>query len=357
MFLRLLLILCPVASASTLVGSGGTQLKDLPNPVLASIMVAQDPTHAMQQTSRKFLGDVSRAATGAALARLEDAAWCVRSNAITTLVTISEKDNPKTIEAVSRRLTDDNLSVRVNAVRALVSLTSRARENPGVVAAVSRRLADEDLRVRAEAVRAFVSLNETNQHLVSTISEQLLVSRPPIPYERFFLMRALLSAPGSPIRIDPGPLPSPAEVGEMLAPLWGPLELDSEWSQNTEGSSRMFLTMLNHLFPAQLQGAIEDISQDPGFQTELFDLDVVGEHDRIIQNVDGLITRIEEAEVAFHGAGGAGIGFLLYEPRWWDRTSDFVQIVGKWVHTRRYGVWISIVVFFAGHVEIALGWD
>ena len=102
MFLRLLLILCPVASASTLAGSGGTQLKDLPNPVLASIMVAQDPTHALQQTSRKFLGDVSRAATEAALARLEDKDRRVRSNAITTLVTLNPKQSPQVIAAVFR---------------------------------------------------------------------------------------------------------------------------------------------------------------------------------------------------------------------------------------------------------------
>ena len=394
MFLRLLILCCPVvasgaASGSTpsgkeggfLAGSGGTGMVgnlpeavgNLPNEMLASIMMMSHditrPLRPMQHASRQFSGVVPREAVILhrleALRQLDDTDPDVRSNAITTLFTISKKDDAEVIAAVSRRLmkvsgenphlcTDGDLLVRAEAAaaRALVSLT------------------DADLSVRAEAVRALVSLTaETNRDLLaSTISELLVVSTAvPVPYERFFLMHPLLFAPGSPIRIHPGAADLERMLtrplvwnGANLAPFFprfptngGEIPLIAtyaeQWSRSTAGSSRMFLNMLNSLFPAELQAAINEQRAQLSFQREF--LVPVG----TIQDVDGLITQIEGAEVAFQEQavqqGGVVVGYppfygfsLLDTQRSYqgEPSEQSVQIVGKWVHTRGYGLWIEI---------------
>ena len=399
MFMQLLLVLSPaVASASTLLRVGSEsgethQLANLPEGVLAQIMLAQRPLHPIQQVSQQFYsGDVSRAAVMATLATLREDGqdWRIRANAIATLMAISKQDDEKVIAAVSHRLRNDNFFVRVIAVRSLVSLASRdfllallASVPPeerahdfsfsAIVAAVAQ-LEHEDLLVRANAVRELVSLTTNHEYLVSVISQNLLVSSE-IPYERFFLMLPLLSAPGSFIRIDPGALPSPQAVREILALLWGttdiprvPTSADSLlWGtaeRNTvsigrvikgsmiEGSSRMFLNMLNRLFPAELQAAINEQHVHEWWQSSEF-FTLFGR----IQDVDDLISQIEGPDIASSLSSLA----LQISSKWlYDQTTRDstacicgVMIIGTWpVTSLDIDLSIRIDVYFAGNILI-----
>ena len=366
---------------------------------MAQIILAQRSLHPIQKffgdlsVSQQFFGDVSRAAVVATLRELDDRDSRVRSNAIMTLATISKKDEaittlPEVIAALSRRLTDYELSVRAkNAVLAWVYASEK--ENPQVIAAVSDRLADEDLSVRADAVRALVYFRsrpraeteaeaaaeavraeENHRRLASTIWERLVVSNG-VPYERFFLILPLLFAPGSPIRqvadlermmerdgeIEGSPPYFPNR--EMILANGREISLRAydvnDWSRSTGGCPRMFLNMVNRLFPAELQAAIDEDYAQRAFQTEF--LVSVGR----IQNVDDLITQIEGAEVAFQEQQVGGLpfyGFSLFGPQQsYETAESLAQIVGTWSHTRgphapAYGLDIFIDVFDAGHVEI-----
>ena len=421
MFLQLLLVLCPAVASgasspllSSVVASGASSpllppavdsASTLPTDSLAlvQIMLGAQP---LNPVSQQFDSDVWRAAVAMALAMLREDDWRIRSNAILTLVNISKKDDVNVIEAVSRCVRDGNFFVRMNAVRALVSLASRdSRILPIRLASVpSRPIANaiavldavarlkdehEDLFVRANAVRELVyDLDTNHEYLVSVISQSLLVSSE-IPYERFFLMLPLLSAPGSCIRIDPEALPSAQVVREILALLWGTTDtVSTPWELPTpsplrepviEGSfpSRMFLNILNRLFERELQTAIDEQHdeplmierQSPAFSTLFGSIHHVDDLISQLEAPDiGNIRRLELAdpETQYHIASSLSRVALQIsissELIWdaWDWASCIgVTIVGTWSDVTPLGIdgdidmSICIDVYFdVGLVEI-----